>query len=179
MPDTQPTAFSEEAVERVMQKYWDDWCADTGHVPPEFHIAGPRTTRVYADFRSSEMAHRIVEALSAATSVGGDGEYVMAWHDAVAQANEWASDKPMNSAEYRIVRRLIDARQDTLTTLQAKLLAAEGVVEAARDIDTACDLAPHGADANWAWCCSHHEWTPCSHFDLMAALATFDQLSQP
>ena len=52
----------EMVVERAMQKYWDDWCSDTGCVPPEFTIRGPGTTRVYADFRSSEMALRIVEA---------------------------------------------------------------------------------------------------------------------
>lgn len=53
-----------ERAEAAAQRYWDNWCSDTGHVPSEFHIAGPRTTRVYADFRASGLIAAVLEALA-------------------------------------------------------------------------------------------------------------------
>jgi hypothetical protein len=52
-----------KTIEKAMQSFWNGWCDDTGCVPPEFRIAGPRTTRVYADFSNSEMALRVAEAV--------------------------------------------------------------------------------------------------------------------
>lgn len=34
----------------ALQEAWNDWCSDTGCVPDGFHIRGPATTRVTADF---------------------------------------------------------------------------------------------------------------------------------
>lgn len=34
----------------AMQEAWNEWCRDTGNVPDGFHIHGPGTTRVTANF---------------------------------------------------------------------------------------------------------------------------------
>lgn len=55
-------------------------------------------------------------------------------------------------------------------TIAEKLAAAEAVVEAARNVDTACDLVNQGTRG---WCIAHHEWCPCPFYDLADALATY------
>jgi len=58
------TAALVKVIENAMQTFWNGWCADTGCIPTEFHIHGPRTTRVVADFRDGDMASRVAEAVA-------------------------------------------------------------------------------------------------------------------
>jgi hypothetical protein len=54
---------NEEHLATAMQDVWNDWCSDTGCVPDGFRIAGPHTTRVYADFLKSPFPRLVLESL--------------------------------------------------------------------------------------------------------------------
>ena len=58
----------------------------------------------------------------------------------------------------------------------AKVPELLALVEAARECMSACDLAPNapGSSKRRQWCIAHAEWTPCSHDELRAALASLD-----
>jgi hypothetical protein len=57
------------------------------------------------------------------------------------------------------------------------ILALVEIAEAARECLSDCDLAPLAPSTRTGrqWCCTHHEWTPCSHAQLSAALAAISE----
>lgn len=80
----------EDVLADAMQHLWDDWCADTGCIPDGFRIAGPPSTRVYADFRSGPFPARLAEMVRAYGKVE-DAEDVLL-EDVVNQAYRMAQD---------------------------------------------------------------------------------------
>jgi hypothetical protein len=120
----------------AMQRYWNDWCSDTGTIPAEFTIRGPRTTRVYADFRHSGMASRVAAALLPQLREQRETER---WHCTV---------------EGRITPcGTCDGCRWHISSLRAALAAAERtvrdqreVIEAADRFIRACDSGVIGAD---------------------------------
>jgi hypothetical protein len=68
----EPTRSGESRVDdeagwlaELMQEVWDGWCADAGCIPTfTFRIAGPPTTRVYADFAKGEFVSQVITRLN-------------------------------------------------------------------------------------------------------------------
>ena len=77
------------------------------------------------------------------------------------------------AAEVAPLREYLAREQERKFAAEAQLSALRGVVEAAREARTACDLAPGPVDKR-RWCLAHQEWTPCSMAELTAALARLD-----
>jgi len=52
-----------DTLAKAMQSVWDDFCADTGHIPGAFRVHGPKTTRVSADFLHSDFPYKVAQEL--------------------------------------------------------------------------------------------------------------------
>lgn len=80
VPAAQRTfAVPQDALEDALQCAWNEWVGDTGSIPDEFSIAGPKTTRVTADFRRGTFARRVLAHLptgAAAAVPAGPGDTV-------------------------------------------------------------------------------------------------------
>lgn len=62
-----------DAVAKAMQEAWDDWTADTGEIPTAFTIAGPPTTKVYADMTYGNFAKAVADRLAHREPYDGNG----------------------------------------------------------------------------------------------------------
>lgn len=60
-----------ESVADAMQRAWDEFCADTNCIPDCFHIHGPHTARVTADFLQGNFAQFVRDWLYY-TAEGGE-----------------------------------------------------------------------------------------------------------
>lgn len=58
-------AINEKMLREAMQNAWNDYVADTGCLPSDFSIHGPKTTRVSADFIRGDFAKFIISELEA------------------------------------------------------------------------------------------------------------------
>ncbi len=61
-----------EALGEAMQQVWNQWCSDTGCIPPEWTIRGPHTTRVEFDCRTGSFPEAVIETLTAMREAAPD-----------------------------------------------------------------------------------------------------------